>query len=322
MTKKTGVMKVYITGIAGFIGYHTAIHLNEQGHEVVGCDNFNDYYDPELKYDRADMLNARGIAVDAMDLCDICSSDIHGMDMVLHLAGYAGVRDSLANPYEYIQNNVVDTQILIDVCTKYDVPIVYASSSSVCAGADMPFKEDSPFHHHSNPYAWSKYVNECQFKSSNLPTAIGLRFFTVYGPWGRPDMALHTFADQITAGRQIELYNYGNMKRDFTYVKDIVKGVYIALKLCYNRSIKLNDIYNIGYGKMENLTTYVEELEKNLGKVAVAKLLVPAHPADALATWSDISKLSALGYKPTTSIVEGIKEFTDWYKEYYNVDNE
>ena len=310
-------MKVFITGIAGFIGYHTAIYLQEQGHKVVGCDNFNDYYNPDLKHERARMLEERQIKVNDLDILKVTSNNLRSVDVVLHLAAYAGVRASLEAPTKYVETNIIGTQNIIDVCTKKNIPVVYASSSSVCAGADMPFKEDSAFTHHSNPYSWTKYANECMFKSSKLPMSVGLRFFTVYGPWGRPDMALFDFANKIMNDKPIELYNFGNMKRDFTYVDDIVQGVYILLKLVYNSTDTTHEIYNIGYGKMESLLNYVEHLEKGLGKTTHHKL-VPAHPADAKATWSDTSKLQALGYKPTTSIKDGVKQFTKWYKEYYN----
>jgi len=310
-------MKVYITGIAGFIGYHTAIYLQEQGHKVVGCDNFNDYYDPDLKQKRASMLAERQIKVIDKDILNIKGNSFKDVDILLHLAAYAGVRASLEAPTKYVETNIIGTQNIIDVCTKKNIPVVYASSSSVCAGNDMPFKEDSTFLHHSNPYSWTKYANECMFKSSKLPASAGLRFFTVYGPWGRPDMALFDFANKIMKQEPIDLYNFGNMKRDFTYIKDIVQGVYILLKLVYNSTDTTHEIYNIGYGRMEGLRTYVGHLEKGLGKTTHHNL-VPAHPADAICTWSDITKIKALGYEPTTSIEVGVKEFTKWYKEYYN----
>ena len=309
-------MSVYITGMAGFIGFHTALKLHEQGHKVSGCDNFNDYYDKRLKQDRADLLGDKGIHVDFLDIYYMESETLKDVDIVLHLAAHAGVRSSLANARDYIDTNILGTQLLIDACTEGEIPVVYASSSSVCAGNDMPFKEDSTFTHHSNPYSWSKYVNECQFKHSLLPWSIGLRFFTVYGPWGRPDMALFHFADRITEGKPIELYNHGNMQRDFTYVDDAVEGVYIALLLCYNRQIEKHNIYNIGFGQSRSLEDYVQLLEKGLNKTA-EKILVPAHEADALATWADITKISKLGYQPTTSIEVGVRKFTEWYKEYY-----
>lgn len=309
-------MKVYITGIAGFIGYHTACFLREHGHEVTGCDNYNDYYDVDLKRHRAKLLNYRQITIDELDINDMTSDSLGDSEIVLHLAAYAGVRASLEDPYSYIQTNIVGTQRVIDACTEANVPVLYASTSSVGSGVDLPFTEDSPFTHHKNPYAWSKYNNECQFKHSKLPESAGLRFFTVYGPWGRPDMALFTFADLMTKGEPIELYNYGKMKRDFTYVKDIVQGVYIVMKEVYNRQEQRHELYNIGYGKMEELVDYVEILEEGLGIVAEKKL-VPHHPADVLASWADITKISALGYKPTTSIRDGVSAFTDWYKEYY-----
>lgn len=311
-------MKVYITGIAGFIGYHTAIYLQEHGHTVEGCDTFTDFDgNGQIKIDRSELLEERQIKIDPLSIGHIGVDTIKNFDVVLHLAAHAGVRASLANPTQYVQTNIIETQHLIDICTKKNVPIVYASSSSVAAGADMPFKEDSAFTHHSNPYSWTKYANECMFKSSGLPMSVGLRFFTVYGPWGRPDMALFSFANKIMNNEPIELYNFGNMRRDFTYVKDIVQGVYILLKLVYNSTDTTHEIYNIGYGKMEQLSTYVQFLEFGLNKTAEKKL-VPAHPADAKATWSDITKIKALGYEPTTSIEDGVKEFTKWYKEYYN----
>jgi len=312
--------KILITGIAGMIGFHTAIKLTKEGYEVIGIDNYNDYYDVKLKRDRRDILNALGIKTYESDVrfrsWQVLLEDV---DVVLHLAAYAGVRHSLDEPYPYIDNNITGTQTLIGAIEAAGInKVLYASTSCVMHGNELPWKESVPLMHPNNPYGWSKMVNECQFKHSKIDRSIGLRFFTVYGPYGRPDMALFSFCDAIVKGEPIDLYNYGNMKRDFTYVDDIVQGIEILIEKIVNDENSYSDIFNIGYGESVNLSDFVDEIEKQFGR-PVKRNLVPMHPADSPATWSDTTKLQNLGYKPTTPVSEGVSKFVQWYKSYYKV---
>jgi len=313
--------KVLITGIAGFIGFHLAKKLKSENFQVCGFDNFNDYYDISLKHAREDELKKIGIYVNNCDLKNI--DDLNELiknekpDIIIHLAAYAGVRHSLNNPRLYIENNIIGTQNLIEACEANGVDnVVYASTSCIMAGNELPWKEDAPTLHQLNPYGYSKKANECQFKTSNIYKTVGLRFFTVYGPWGRPDMALFGFSKAILNDETIGLFNYGNMKRDFTYVDDIVQGISIVMNRIFSIDIPLGEIYNIGYGQQVDLIDFVKEIEYNFNKKAIIEYL-PMHPADSQETWSDTTKLQALGYKPTTSLKEGVKNFADWYKEFY-----
>ena len=315
-------MKIAITGMAGFIGYHLAQKLWREGHEVVGFDNFNDYYDPELKQARADSLSAMGIEV---GICDLTLKhslwhwlSLNKPDAIVHLAAYAGVRHSLDNPDSYIENNIMGSHNLINVCNELGIDkIVYASTSCVCAGNELPWNEEQKLGHQLNPYGYTKACNEAMFMSSKIKSTIGLRFFTVYGPWGRPDMALFDFADKIVADEPITLFNYGDMIRDFTYVDDIVQGINIVINHI-DEEDEVNEIYNIGYGAQVKLMDFVENIEKQFGRTA-EKSFVEKHPADTYATWSDTTKLRKLGYEPTTSIEDGVEKFATWYKEYYGV---
>jgi UDP-glucuronate 4-epimerase len=294
--------KIYITGIAGFIGFHTAEKLAMAGYEVGGVDNFNDYYDPQLKHDRAKILEDKyGIKTYNHDIEIIpWRHHLENYDAVIHLAAHAGVRHSLENPQMYIDTNITGTQRLIYACEEYEIPVVYASSSTV----------DSD---HLNPYAWSKYVNEKQFETSKL-LAAGLRFYTVYGEYGRPDMALGLFAEAMSQGKAIDIYNEGDMQRDFTYVGDLVDGIHIVLEnLLLTPAINHHEIYNLGTGKSNELMDYIECLEDELGRVSLKNYL-PMHPADVKSTRADITKIQGLGYNPTTTIQEGVKYFADWFK--------
>lgn len=348
-------MRIWITGIAGMIGYHTANTLVEKGHTVQGIDNFNDYYDVDLKRARAKILERKGVVVHTKDLVDLQKNDeslifnergkddinefptwtIHRPDVILHLAAYANPRHALAEPQPYIDTNITGTQRLIEMVEDLNtslyitpgkeaahtvpIPVVYASSSCVMHGQPLPWNEHDRPGHQNNPYGWSKRANECQFMHSKIVRSAGLRFFTVYGPYGRPDMALFKFTDQIVKGEPLTLYNYGNMKRDFTYVQDIVNGIELVLqKVVDDAEDKYHEIYNIGYGEQVDLMEFVDEIEKNLGRTAEREL-VPPHPADVPETWSDTTKLQQLGYKPTTSIQDGVAEFVSWYKHYYGV---
>jgi len=315
-------MKIYITGIAGFIGYHLATNFVEKGsrelktygNDVTGCDNFNSYYNPWLKENRADLLKTFNINVHNKDIIDLNEKDFKDIDVIVHLAAYAGVRNSLENPDNYINTNILGTQHIIKLAEKLQIPVVYASSSSVYAGQTPPFTESMEFKHHKNPYAWSKYVNECQFKHSNLSSSIGFRFFTVYGPHGRPDMALYKFTDKIIEDQPIEIYGHGEMSRDFTYVQDIVNGVQLLIDKV--KRINTHEIFNIGSGESIPLMKFVSLIEKNLGRKAKIKFS-DMHKADIRHTLADITNIKKLGYVPMTNIENGIRDFVEWYKSYY-----
>ncbi len=315
--------KILITGGAGFIAYHLAQKLQAEGHRVCGFDNYNDYYDVDLKYARARSLATRGIEVIKGDLVNLVDVDFavttFAPEIVIHLGAYAGVRHSLDHPKLYIDNNINGTHNLIEVCEKRGVnKIIYASTSCVMAGNELPWNESDKCGYQLNAYGYSKATNEAQFMASKIPVTIGLRFFTVYGPWGRPDMALFTFTKSIIDGTPIKLFNYGDMIRDFTYVDDIVQGVNIVINRANNTTQNLKEVYNIGNGEQVQLLDFVSEIEKNVGKEAIREL-VEKHPADTQATWSDTTKLQALGYKPTTSVKVGVAKFVEWYKSYYNI---
>tara|TARA_Y100000385_G_C13060118_1_gene623968 strand:- start:222 stop:1157 length:936 start_codon:yes stop_codon:yes gene_type:complete len=311
-------MKVFITGIAGFIGYHTANRFLEMGWEVQGLDNFNNYYDSSLKRARADLLHKGGVIVRDCELNQIqlaMSMFDKVPDLVVHLAASAGIRHSLANPLESIENNIVNTQKLINHCELLGVKnIIYASTSAVMNGNPLPWNEHDPIGVQVSPYGYTKQCNESQFAVSKIDNAVGLRFFTVYGPWGRPDMALFDFTDKIVKGEPITIFNNGDMKRDFTYVADIVRGIWIVANNMTER-----DIYCIGNGKQVELMDFVTEIERNVGNGKAEYDFQPMHPADAKETWADTHKLEKLGYRSDTDVPEGVAKFVSWYKEYYNV---
>ena len=315
--------RIAITGAAGFIGFHLVKKLVDEGHEVMGFDSFNDYYDVKLKQDRATELKMNyGVEIDPADLKDkddlLNWFETNTPELVIHLAAYAGVRNSLDYPEDYIQNNIVGTHNLIEACNAYDVKkVIYASTSCVMAGNELPWKEDEKVGYPLNPYGYSKLCNESMFMASDIDAAIGLRFFTVYGPWGRPDMALFDFTNKIIKNEPIDLFNHGDMIRDFTYVDDIVNGINIVIDYIQS-SMLIKDIYNIGNGRQVPLIEFVENIEFQLQRKA-KKNYVPKHPADTQATWSDTTKLQALGYKAETSIEDGVEKFITWYKGYYNV---
>ena len=317
-------MKVMVTGAAGFIGMHTCIALIDKGYEVCGIDNYNEYYNPNLKWDRVCQINSAHIgkreraAIHNIDLLDrdkiVDFMYTENPDAVIHLAAYAGVRTSLEQPQMYMMNNIKGTHHLIEACEMLLVDkVVYASTSSVNTGP-IPFKEDPPGQA-KHPYAMTKIANESMFNYARIASTTGLRFFTAYGPWGRPDMALYKFVDNIINETEIEVYNDGNMSRDFTYIDDIVDGVIIALESMEHGK---NEIYNIGYGERVQLMDFVREIEKNLDREANIRYS-PMHPADNQDTWSDTTKLQALGYKPKVSMQEGVANFVEWYKTYHKV---
>tara|TARA_R110002096_G_scaffold69149_1_gene166356 strand:- start:29060 stop:30016 length:957 start_codon:yes stop_codon:yes gene_type:complete len=315
--------KILVTGAAGFIGSQLVHRLLLHGHEAIGVDNYNSHlYGPKLKRDRVKHFNIPVVECDLRDedgMIKVVSSFLP--DIVIHLAAHAGVRDSFGKEAEYHSNNIDATQVLIEVCKKIvpAVRVIYASTSGVFGGTDIPadgWTEDQILGKQLNAYTYTKYINEIQFEISGLNNT-GLRFFTVYGPWGRPDMALFDFTKNILYNNCITVYNYGNMKRDFTYVEDILDGVEIIVN---NNELKSSEIFNIGRGKQVDLMHFVREIEKNCGIDAIIDL-APKHPADSLETWSNTSKLEALGYVPKTNIEDGIANFYEWYKSYHE-DNE
>ena len=315
-------MKICITGGAGFIGFHLAQKLQKEGHKVFGFDNFNSYYDVDLKRKRAEILESLGIHIEPLDLRVrsklIEYLDLIRPDVVMHLAAMAGVRHSMDDPTAYVDNNIVGTHNLIEACDLVGIEkVVYASTSCVMAGNPLPWNEEEKLGVAKNPYGYSKATNEAQFISSKIDSTIGLRFFTVYGPWGRPDMALFDFTKSIIEEKPIKLFNDGDMVRDFTYIDDIVQGIGIVIDRI-NENSDINEIYNIGYGQQVQLMEFVNHIEQNLGREAI-KEYVPMHPADTHKTWSDTSKLRKLGYSPKTPIGRGVYQFVQWYKDYYHV---
>ena len=314
---------IVITGGAGFIGFHLAQKLHGEGHYIDIIDNFNEYYDPNLKHKRAEILHGLRIPVHNVDLKHRYELNAYFKtkqpDVVIHLAASAGVRHSYDNAMDYIQNNIVATQNLIDICESMNITkVVYASTSCVMAGNPLPWREDIPVGHQLNPYGYTKRTNECQFMTSKIQNTIGLRFFTVYGPYGRPDMALFQFSDAAVHNKEVDVYNFGDMKRDFTYVDDIVNGINIIVDRILTVDNPMDEIYNIGRGEQVQLMDFISEIEKNFDR-PIKKNLVPRHPADTLETWSDTTKLQALGWKPSVSIPEGVARFVNWYKSYYGV---
>jgi UDP-glucuronate 4-epimerase len=314
-------MNIFITGLAGMIGFHTAKQLSKSGHQITGVDNFNDYYEVSLKRERERILKEEyNISVIEGDIRSLdYDSALKGIDVVLHLAAYANPRHALAEPQHYIDTNITGTQRLIEGVERNQInSVVYASSSCVMHGQSLPWNEHDRPGFQNNPYGWSKRANECQFMHSNIAKTVGLRFFTVYGPYGRPDMALFGFTKKILENQTIDLYNYGDMKRDFTFVEDIVQGVELVINNTHNQTSDVKEIYNIGFGESVNLMDFLHHIENQLGKKAVTNLL-PKHPADVPATWSDTTKIQKLGYKPTTNIALGVEKFVAWYRNYYQV---
>lgn len=335
-------MKVLVTGAAGFIGYHTALALLERGEEVVGLDNLNDYYDVTLKEARLALLEREpGFAFVRLDLED--RSGIRELfaaqrfDRVVHLAAQAGVRYSIENPLAYVDSNVVGTANVLEGCRHNEVEhLVYASTSSVYgANTAMPFSVHQNVDHPLSFYAATKKANELMAHTYSslygLPTT-GLRFFTVYGPFGRPDMALFLFTKAILAGEPIDVFNYGNHRRDFTFVDDIVGGVVAALDCVAQPNVEWSSdspdpgtsaapyrLYNIGNQQPVELMRYIELLEENLGRTA-DKNLLPLQPGDVPDTWADVEDLVRdVGYKPVTPVEEGVAKFVEWYRAYYEV---
>jgi UDP-glucuronate 4-epimerase len=317
-------MKILVTGAAGFIGFHLSKHFLARGHEVVGLDNLNDYYSVELKLDRLRQIESHpNFAFAKIDLADGPAVrelfDRHRFSHVVNLAAQAGVRYSLENPRAYIDSNIVGFFNIMDNSKTHEIEhLAYASSSSVYGlNTDMPFSSHSNVDHPLSLYAASKKSNELMAHTYShlygLPTT-GLRFFTVYGPWGRPDMALFLFTKAILEGKPIRVFNHGKMRRDFTYIDDIVEGVVRVLD-----QPKGYRIFNIGNNRRVPLMRYIEAIEAATGCKADLELL-PMQPGDVPATEADTSALdAAVGFKPATPVEEGVQRFVDWYRAYYGV---
>jgi len=316
-------MKILITGGAGFIGSAIAKKLIDRGDKVVLIDNFNDYYDPQLKRNRIKKF-LKGYKF-ALYKGDIRNRKLlekifkkEKLDKIIHLAAMAGVRNSLENPFLYEDVNVMGTINLLELSVKHKIKnFVFASSSSVYGNnKKIPFSETDSVDTPASPYAATKKA--CELVSHVYHHIYGLnitalRYFTVYGPWGRPDMALFLFTDAMYKNKPIKVFNYGKMSRNFTYIGDIVSGTIKVLDKC-----KGYEVMNIGGDKEDTLLKFIEIIEKNVGKKAKKKMM-PIQPGDVPSTVADIRKLRKLGWKPTTRIEEGIKNFVEWYKEYYKI---
>ncbi|MBP0603960.1 NAD-dependent epimerase [Aeromonas sanarellii] len=332
-------MKYLVTGAAGFIGFHLAGRLCAEGHEVVGIDNLNDYYEVSLKEARLARLGPLpGFRFERLDLADrTAMAELFAREQferVIHLGAQAGVRYSLDNPFAYADSNLTGTLTVLEGCRHHGVQhLVYASSSSVYGlNEQMPFKTSDGVDHPVSLYAASKKANELMAHSYShlygLPTT-GLRFFTVYGPWGRPDMALFKFVRAILKGEPIDIYNQGQLSRDFTHVDDIVEGIVrIADRPPVGNpnwrgqtdaSPAPYRLFNIGNGSPVRLLDFVEAIETALGKRAIRNML-PMQPGDVLATWADTEALfEATGYRPKVGLTEGVESFVKWYREYYRI---
>jgi len=334
---------ILITGTAGFIGFHMARRCLESGYRVIGIDNVNAYYDPQIKEDRLQVLQSW----DAFEFHRVSLEDRQAIskifrdtsfDRVVHLAAQAGVRYSLTNPFAYTQSNIEGTLTILEGCRAQRVPhLIYASSSSVYGlNTTQPFGTSHSTDHPVSLYAATKKANEmmahCYSHLYQLPTT-GLRFFTVYGPWGRPDMALFRFTKAIFAGEPLEVYNGGRMKRDFTYVDDIVSAMVLLLDRIPAPDPAWDPahpdpaissapyrLHNIGNHQPTELSRFIEVLEKTIGKPAILTPM-PMQPGDVLETFADVSSLQReIGFAPSTSIEEGVARFVAWYRDYYRVE--
>lgn len=314
---------IFITGAAGFIGFHLAKHLAERGENVLGYDNFNDYYSPQLKRLRVEQLHKMGITVLEGDICDSLTLQTaiqkHQSTHLVHLAAQAGVRYSLTNPQAYVKTNLEGFINILEVCRKNpEMKLIYASSSSVYGlNPSVPFSEEDRTDHQASLYGVTKKTNELMAHSYHHLFGIsvtGLRFFTVYGPWGRPDMAYFSFAKAILEEQPIEIFNHGKMKRDFTYIDDIVSGTSAAIDLGAQ-----NEIFNLGNHQPVDILHFIEILEKSLDKQAIKKFL-PMQAGDVVTTYADIEhSRKKLGYLPKTVLEEGIPQFVKWYKKYASI---
>lgn len=330
-------MKILVTGAAGFIGSALALRLLERGDQVCGLDNLNDYYDVNLKLARLQRCETQpgftGVRADLQDRATIMAlfADFKP-ERVVNLAAQAGVRYSLKNPQAYIDSNITGFLNILEACRQHPVDhLVYASSSSVYgANTKMPFSVRDKADHPVSLYGASKKANELMAHTYShlfkIPST-GLRFFTVYGPWGRPDMALFDFTRKILAGDAIDIYNHGNHRRDFTYIDDIVEGVVRVIDRVPEPAHGKNEatdaapycLYNIGNNRPVELLRFIEVLEECLGKKAIKNML-PMQAGDVLATYADVDDLTRdVGYQPSTTIEQGIARFVTWYRDYYRV---
>ena len=331
-------MKILVTGAAGFIGYHLVQSLLKDDHEIIGLDNFNSYYDVNLKRARINQIHNKKFSMFEVDLVDNKSLTSlfkkNDFDVVVNLAAQAGVRYSLTNPEKYIESNIIGFTNILEACRHNKIPnLVYASSSSVYGmNSEVPFDEDHSVDHPVSLYAATKRSNELMAHTySHLfdLSTTGLRFFTVYGPWGRPDMALFLFTKAILDEEPIQVFNDGKMIRDFTYIDDIVSGVKGAIlnssKVTESDNVKLKPsissapyrIFNLGNNQPVTLENFINAIETSTGKKAIKEYL-PMQPGDVKKTFANIDKaVESLGFVPSTSIEEGVKKFVDWYIEYY-----
>ena len=335
-------MKILVTGAAGFIGFHLCRSLLKKGHAVVGLDNINDYYDVNLKYARLNELGiVRGEAEmflnksigdlfnDSFEFVRMNLEDRENLpvlfnenkfDVVCNLAAQAGVRYSIENPESYIDSNIVGFLNILECCRHNKIKhLLYASSSSVYGeNKKVPFSTSDNVDHPISLYAATKKSNELMAHTYshlyNIPTT-GMRFFTVYGPWGRPDMAPMLFSEAISKGKLIKVFNQGNMSRDFTYIDDIVNGIEILLKNLPNIEDMPYRILNIGNGNPQSLGNFIKAIETSFGKEAKKEFL-PMQPGDVPQTWADISRVEELGYKSKIGINEGVQNFVVWFKKY------
>jgi UDP-glucuronate 4-epimerase len=314
--------KIFITGIAGFVGFHLALFLKKRGDVVAGCDNFNPYYDPTLKQARAKHLTQHGILVHDCDIRNaphIEKSVLdHDTTHFVHLAAQAGVRHSIKHPESYVQSNLDGFVQIMEVCRRHpSIKFIYASSSSVYGlNQKVPFSENDPTDRPASLYGATKKSNELMAHAYHHLYGMhvtGLRFFTVYGPWGRPDMAYFSFTEAILQGKPIHVYNKGEMKRDFTYIDDIVAGTAAAIDLgapC--------EIFNLGNNRPEEVNNLISIIEELTGKKAIKQFL-PIQAGDVQNTYADIAKSQAqLGFKPKISLQEGMRHFVTWYQSFHN----
>ncbi|MCL1985560.1 MAG: NAD-dependent epimerase [Betaproteobacteria bacterium] len=335
-------MHILVTGAAGFIGFHLARRLLMDGYSVVGLDSLNDYYSVQLKRDRLALLEQHAaFAFAQMDLVDgkILNAlfQAHNFSHVAHLAAQAGVRHSIKNPHSYLQSNLVGFGNILEACRHHKIQhLVFASSSSVYGlNAKLPYSVQDAVDHPISLYAASKKANEIMAHAYShlygLPCT-GLRFFTVYGPWGRPDMASHLFTEAILKGEQIKVFNHGDMQRDFTYIDDIIEGVVRVIRLTPTsdpgwRAENPNPaassapwrIYNIGGSEPVKLMDFIATLERALGREAI-KSFMPMQPGDVQSTYADIDDFrERVGFSPSTPLAEGVAKFVAWHREYYNI---
>lgn len=334
-------MKILVTGAAGFIGYHLCKKMIAEGYQVIGLDNINDYYDTNLKYARLEDLgiDRHQITENKLTESTLYSGafsfiklnledkenlpklfEYYRFDCVINLAAQAGVRYSLENPMAYVDSNIVGFVNILEACRQYKVTkLLYASSSSVYGNSiDVPFSTSQSVDNPISLYAATKKSNELMaYTYSHLYDiqTIGLRFFTVYGPWGRPDMAMFLFTDAILNNRPIQVFNNGDLSRDFTYIDDIIQGINLIVK--DKSQDEKYQLFNIGNSKPVQLLEFIEEIEKATGKQA-QKIMMPMQPGDVNQTWADVEDLrKKYGYNPDFSVKEGIKNFVEWYKGYY-----